>query len=250
MEHAEAYFDVSPSYIEIGYIEDGYGHLIQGDYSLSLQTGNMYFFPTVSPCLKGQFNSYSGYSGELKSIRFLYNTAEMRMAAPLLPMKWIVGKKEREQFQQLFVFMLSCYDEKTATIPAEFMTKLFELLIDSDKAKLQTTEADSFSTYSALYAIGNQFMRKLSVSEISHFAAMSPRHFQRTIKALTGKSFMQLLQEIRIRHSCGLLQFTQYSVQHVAQMVGIFDMNYFYRLFRGYCGMTPAAFRCIHQPGS
>lgn len=245
-----ASLDMSTSYVEIGYVENGCGHFIQGEYSLSLQTGNMYFIPSVSPCLQGQSYKKCSYSGQLSAIRFSYSLKEMRMAAPLLPMKWMVEKQQREQFQQLFTSMLASYDRNSATIPTGLMTKLFELLVDPDKAKLQITEASSCSTYSALYAIGNQFMHKLSVTEISRFAAMSPRHFQRTIKALTGRSFMQLLQEIRIRHSCGLLQFTRYSVQQVAQMVGICDMNYFYRLFRGYCGMTPAAFRCIHQPGS
>lgn len=247
MERAGFHLDMSPDYIEIGYIEEGYGHFIQGDYSLSLQAGNMYFFPTVTSCLQGQLNSKIRDFGQLKSIRFLYSVKEMTMAAPLLPMKWIVEQQHREQFQQLFTHMFSRYIHKSATIPTELMNKLFELLLDPDKAKLQTVKETSSSTYNALYAISGQFMRKLSLKEISRFAAMSPRHFQRKVKEITGRSFIQLLQEIRIRHSCGLLQFTQYSVQHVAEMVGIFDMNYFYRLFRGYCGMTPAAFRGIYR---
>lgn len=111
------------------------------------------------------------------------------------------------------------------------------------KAKLQPFEDVSCPIHQALYHMGHRFMNPISVGEISRLAAMSTRHFQRKFKSMTGRTFKQLLQEIRIRHSCGLLKFTRLSVQTVAEYVGIYDMYHFYQLFRDYCGMTPGVFR-------
>ncbi|MNC42748.1 Bifunctional transcriptional activator/DNA repair enzyme AdaA [compost metagenome] len=90
-------------------------------------------------------------------------------------------------------------------------------------------------------------MNSIPVSEMSRRLAMSTRQFQRNFKSLTGRTYKQFLQELRIRHSCGLLKFTRLSVQSIAECVGIYDMYHFYRVFREYCGMTPGAFRQLSQ---
>ncbi|WP_238653959.1 helix-turn-helix domain-containing protein [Paenibacillus piscarius] len=93
-----------------------------------------------------------------------------------------------------------------------------------------------------LYMISN-FRERITLQEISRQIAVSSRQFQRLFKSKTGRSYIQMLQEIRMKYSCILLAFTKLGIQSVALEVGIYDMKYFYRLFREYSGMTPATYR-------
>ncbi|MHA6532118.1 helix-turn-helix domain-containing protein [Paenibacillus sp. BAC0078] len=93
-----------------------------------------------------------------------------------------------------------------------------------------------------LFMITN-FRQKISLKEISRYISMSSRQFQRLFKLKTGKSFIQMLQEIRMKYTCILLLFSDLGIQKIALEVGIGDMKYFYRLFREYSGMTPASYR-------
>lgn len=93
-----------------------------------------------------------------------------------------------------------------------------------------------------LYMISN-FRKKITLKEMSRQIAVSSRQFQRLFKIKTGRSYIQMLQEIRMKYSCILLMFTKLGIQSVALEVGIYDMKYFYRLFREYSGMTPASYR-------
>ncbi|QUL53166.1 helix-turn-helix domain-containing protein [Paenibacillus tritici] len=93
-----------------------------------------------------------------------------------------------------------------------------------------------------LYMITN-YSEKITLNEMSSQIAVSSRQFQRLLKNKTGRSYIQILQEIRMKYSCILLLFTELGVQSIALEVGIYDMKYFYRLFREYSGMTPACYR-------
>lgn len=93
-----------------------------------------------------------------------------------------------------------------------------------------------------LYMISN-YSERITLNEMSRQLAMSSRQFQRLLKNKTGRSYIQIFQEIRMKYSCLLLLFTKLGVQSVALEVGIYDMKYFYRLFREFSGMTPASYR-------
>ncbi|WP_405115312.1 AraC family transcriptional regulator [Paenibacillus sp. FSL K6-1217] len=93
-----------------------------------------------------------------------------------------------------------------------------------------------------LYMISN-YNERITLNEMSRQIAVSSRQFQRLFKNKTGRSYIQMLQEIRMKYSCILLIFTELGIQSVALKVGIYDMKYFYRLFREYSGTTPACYR-------
>ncbi|WP_339249751.1 AraC family transcriptional regulator [Paenibacillus sp. FSL P2-0136] len=93
-----------------------------------------------------------------------------------------------------------------------------------------------------LYMISN-YSERITLNEMSRQLAVSSRQFQRLLKNKTGRSYIQIFQEIRMKYSCILLLFTKLGVQSVALEVGIYDMKYFYRLFRQFSGMTPASYR-------
>lgn len=232
-----------PSYVFITYIIEGTGKLELGFTNIKVAPGELYVIPLTGSELSRAVESKPQFC----LLENIHCTESLGEAAPLLPMKWKILKKHQEEFVKLLKLMSYHQKEANSIMSTGFVsiwTAFMEFLLSAPKrAELQTFDEDNLTIHKALHLIGNSFMNRTSVGEISRQVAMSTRQFQRKFNALTGRTYKQFLQEIRIRHSCGLLMFTSLNVQTIAEYVGIYDMYHFYRLFREYCGMTPAAFR-------
>ncbi|ASA22418.1 AraC family transcriptional regulator [Paenibacillus donghaensis] len=155
----------------------------------------------------------------------------------------------REQGMELAVLFRRMQDlhNNTSADPLRLYPLLLELLrIVEPCAGVpftdQLQQADDPLHDVILYMVSN-FKRRISLKEISRYISMSSRQFQRLFKLKTGKSYIQVFQEIRMKYSCALLMFTDLGIQKIALEVGIGDMKYFYRLFREYSGMTPGNYR-------
>lgn len=241
---------IEPNVIQLVYAAEGTGYLLYGDKRIRVERGDLFVLPLASE----RFVSGMKMSGS-RTFRCLMRTLDassLGLAAPLIPMKWKAQPRYEEEFEQLFNYLHNddpnwLTKDESMNLTLNWVDYLDGLLQGPLRAELQLFEEDESPIRQALYVIGHRFMNPLSVAEISRLVAMSTRNFQRVFKKETGRSFMQLLQEVRIRHSCGLLQFTGLSVQAVAEAVGFHDMYHFYRLFRSRCGVTPAAFRGINQ---
>ncbi len=73
----------------------------------------------------------------------------------------------------------------------------------------------------------------------------SKDHLRRRFREVTGKSPVQYLQDVRIRHAKQLLREKSrlhLSVNEIALMCGYYDPAYFCRSFQKLTGMTPSAF--------
>lgn len=236
-------------YLILAYIDEGEGRFDLDSTNVRARNGELYVLPFSEQrdfavlCQKG--------TQPPRMIYRLVDTESLGMAAPLLPMKWNIYRNHQDELKKLLQSMPGVSPESAddaGSEQASLWTRFMAFLLSQPfKANLQTIGNDELPIRQALHVMGHRFMNPISVTEMSRLVAMSSRHFQRMFRSLTGRTFIQMLQEIRIRHSCGLLQFSRLSVQSVAESVGIYDMNYFYRLFRSYCGMTPAAFRLHYQ---
>ncbi|MNO14174.1 HTH-type transcriptional activator Btr [compost metagenome] len=235
-----------PSYVMISYVKEGNGRLDLGFLDLEVNKGELYIIP-LSEADRLQIIEAGS---EFQLIKIVHRTDSLGMAAPLLPMKWKVYKQYKEEMIKLLERM-SSYQETNELYSGDFVliwSLFMEFLLSQPiKADLQTFGDDGTSIQEVFNIIGKNFMNSIPVSEMSRRLAMSTRQFQRNFKSLTGRTYKQFLQELRIRHSCGLLKFTRLSVQSIAECVGIYDMYHFYRVFREYCGMTPGAFRQLSQ---
>ena len=68
---------------------------------------------------------------------------------------------------------------------------------------------------------------------------ISSSYFRTLFKDYTGLSPVDYLNRVRILRAMELLQTKQYSVVEVLEMVGIYDANYFSRLFKKIIGYPP-----------
>jgi YesN/AraC family two-component response regulator len=82
----------------------------------------------------------------------------------------------------------------------------------------------------SLNDLASQF--NISESAISHF-----------IRKKTGKTFSQLLNEVRVGNACKLLTTTEASISEICFRSGMDNISYFNRKFKSIRGMTPSTFR-------
>lgn len=83
----------------------------------------------------------------------------------------------------------------------------------------------------------------ITLKELSGFFNYSERQMARILKEYTGKSFTQLIQNIKLTKACELLKNPELSIQNIVDTIGYSNANHFYRLFKEQYQITPAEYR-------
>ena len=95
----------------------------------------------------------------------------------------------------------------------------------------------------SLEFIYNNYERKLTVEEVSENCGYSKSNFCKIFKMITGDTFHNVLNKHRIKMACTLLKNSNYSVEDIANKVGIADSKSFCRIFKNENGITPGRYR-------
>lgn len=85
--------------------------------------------------------------------------------------------------------------------------------------------------------------KKLQLKELAQSVELSASHFSRLFLTRTGYSPIAYLIQLKIQHSCRLLDHTDLPVADVAREAGFEDQFYFSRQFRKVMNMSPTAYR-------
>ncbi|WP_019911065.1 AraC family transcriptional regulator [Paenibacillus sp. HW567] len=160
---------------------------------------------------------------------------------------WFGYREQKMELAGLFGRLQELSNDSSSMNKLRMYPLVFELLgLIGPSACIPFTDAprkNNDPLHDVILFMITNFRQRISLKEISRYISMSSRQFQRLFKLKTGKSFIQMLQEIRMKYTCILLIFSDLGIQKIALEVGIGDMKYFYRLFREYSGMTPASYR-------
>ncbi len=80
----------------------------------------------------------------------------------------------------------------------------------------------------------------IDFNEIARENAFSPNHFRKIFKNVTGFSPLMYMNRLRIIRACEFIQNHQMKIPEAAEQVGIYDVNYFSRLFKKIMGCSPS----------
>ena len=83
----------------------------------------------------------------------------------------------------------------------------------------------------------------LSLRDLASAARLSPYHFLRTFKSVTGVTPHQWLLRARLRDAARRLETTNDPVTDIAFDVGFEDLSHFIRSFRSEFGISPRRYR-------
>ena len=85
--------------------------------------------------------------------------------------------------------------------------------------------------------------RDIPVEEMADMMNLSRSHFTRLFSREMGMSPRMYLEDLRLKTAMGLLFKEQISVKETAALCGIYDVNYFCRLFKKRYGISPGKYQ-------
>ncbi|MDR1899299.1 MAG: helix-turn-helix transcriptional regulator [Treponema sp.] len=89
----------------------------------------------------------------------------------------------------------------------------------------------------------DNLQRDISVEEMAEYMGISRSHFTRLFSREMGTSPRMYLEDLRLKTAMGLLFGDNVSVKETAARCGIYDVNYFCRLFKKRYGVSPGKYR-------
>ncbi len=88
----------------------------------------------------------------------------------------------------------------------------------------------------------------ITIQRLADEFSYSPNYIGKLIKKQTGSTFIAILQDIRLKKACDMLQSTNMQINHIGILVGYDSIEFFNRIFKREYGMTPTEYRQLrHQ---
>jgi len=91
--------------------------------------------------------------------------------------------------------------------------------------------------------VTRNFVESFSVAQAAEMANMTEITFSRNFQTVTGHSFVDFLNRIRIGQACGMLYASDNQITSIAQEAGFKNLANFNRHFLKVRGMTPSEYR-------
>lgn len=110
--------------------------------------------------------------------------------------------------------------------------------------------ASKFYSTEVLAYISKNYDRNLTLEKVANDFDLNKCYFCSVLKKELGKTFSQIVNEIRIENSKPLLEECKLSILDVALTVGYNNQNYFNMAFKKSTGVTPLEYRRMSKKGS
>lgn len=97
--------------------------------------------------------------------------------------------------------------------------------------------------YAAVQYIKNNYMKEITLEEVSKKVCVSPNYFSRMFKNELNQSFIDYLTHLRVEAAKDLILKTNKSMRDICWEVGYNDPNYFTKVFKKVTNLTPSEFK-------
>ncbi len=124
---------------------------------------------------------------------------------------------------------------------AEWLHEMLERCMES--IRLQKRSAHQQTAAQALEYMQRHCNEGVSRDQVAEAVGVSPSHFSRLLHRQTGRTFTDLLAQLRVQRAAELLVRTDWSLARIALETGFSDQSYFTKVFRRQQGMTPGHYR-------
>lgn len=132
----------------------------------------------------------------------------------------------------------------------EFLNLMYQLSISPDQQTLANSsfQNDNKATTDArmekvhAYLMAN-YDKKVMLDDVANVLNMSPASVTRLIKHMTGKSFIEFLNEIRLGFATRLMIDSDMNISEICYQCGFNNISNFNRIFKKMQGFTPTEFR-------
>ncbi|OAS21111.1 helix-turn-helix transcriptional regulator [Paenibacillus oryzisoli] len=122
-------------------------------------------------------------------------------------------------------------------------------LMDHSETLDEHPQAYNPKIFEIVTYINEHFNERLTLALISEKFHISPSYFCRSFKETIGFSFVEYLNNLRIREAQRLLRETKLKVIHIAEQAGFDSVAHFGRVFKQVTSQTPLECRKMMHPG-
>lgn len=245
---------------EIVYVYNGKGTFFIGDVFYDMQQGDVFLIPnnTIHRALPNKDDPitstiiffsptliYKDMVDDSFSYLHLFDlTKKSKNYKISLPLKEQVKMEEQlELILQETNSRLMGSRHACLLIVHQIILDLYRIRING---KQELSEGKSYSSEwmkDILIYINEHMDEPLTLTILAQKALVSPAHFSRVFKETTGIGLVVYVNTKRIIKAKELLQETNHTIAHIAEMCGFESMPQFYRTFKKYNEKTPATFR-------
>lgn len=111
----------------------------------------------------------------------------------------------------------------------------------NENSRLNTTSIQELINWTQVH-----YKQKVSLDEVAKMMGYSKFYFCSRFKALTGITYLNYLNSVRVSNACLLLQDNQ-SIQEVCSACGFENESYFVQVFKKYTHITPHQYALQHR---
>jgi len=133
-------------------------------------------------------------------------------------------------------------------ISAELTNLLFYVIRERGSLFRPSRFANAYELMPEITPILKEIEKRLADADLSPFtlaanANISESSLRKLFKTVTGMSPVTFIQRCRVDKACEMLRFTREGIKEIAAACGFAELNFFYRVFKRWTGLTPAKFR-------
>lgn len=111
------------------------------------------------------------------------------------------------------------------------------------KIFVKDSDKDLLIPQDILDYINAHFNEKISLNDLSQRCFYNPAYFSRLFKKAFNMSFTDYIMDLRLKHCCELLKYSDYTIDRIIEECGFSDRNTFYERFKNKYGCTPSEYR-------
>ena len=260
----------SHDYMQIWYVAEGCCiHGINGKEHM-LARGNLFVVPPfVAHSIRAEPDNdvcilgcefYSGFitrnisnsEGMDPLFDFAYLEPFLVAADHVKPRLLLTGSAWMEA-EKLMLDMIGEFSNKERYYLLHIKADLLKLLALAAREYGKNTEDGSVeifdryreAVYLAIEYIENNYNKKLYLEDAAHIAMMSQAYFSYIFKHITGKTFVEYINDLRIAKSLEMLSYGDKRIIDICFEAGFNDITYFVKVFKERTGVPPGKYRKI-----
>lgn len=112
-----------------------------------------------------------------------------------------------------------------------------------DESGEKSAQAGSFLVKQAVAYIREHYREKISLQDVADRCYISQWHLSKQLNRVTGKSFYDILNSVRIEAACELLADPSLKISEISELVGYADVAHFARTFKKLEGVSANEYR-------
>lgn len=161
----------------------------------------------------------------------------------------------QEKVEALMTDMLNEYQNEEKyyeiNIKADLL-KLLAIIAREYEKQDNTVHHELFERYreavnAAIDFINSNYTRQIYIDEVCKIAMMSQPYFSYLFKQITGKTFVEYVNNLRIRKAIDLLLEGRMRISEVCFTVGFNDTAHFNKMFKKETGLSPSSYRSLSK---